>query len=136
MLLVKKLVQVHDAFQLRQEMLWMMGTCLFCVGKHRGCRHKMFPFLKLSWYMARFPTNTRLSVLVEKERHSFCLFLSLNVLLLLALHVRAPHDDGSEATTTTIQVLVVWGALPDTRGVHVATEVFFLLLGLATAPWR
>ena len=35
MLLVRKLVQVHDAFQLRQEMLWMMGTCLFCVGKHR-----------------------------------------------------------------------------------------------------
>lgn len=34
MLLVKKLVQVHDAFQLRQEMLWMMGSCIICVGKH------------------------------------------------------------------------------------------------------
>eukprot|EP00903_Cladosiphon_okamuranus_P020541 g18854.t1 len=39
------------------------------------------------------------------------------------------------ATTTTIQVLVIWGAMPDSRGAHVATEVLFLLLGLAPAPW-
>ena len=35
-LLVRKLVQVHDAFQLRQEMLSMMGTCLFCVGENQN----------------------------------------------------------------------------------------------------
>lgn len=46
------------------------------------------------------------------------------------------NNGGSEGMTTTIQVLVIWGALPDSRGVHVATEVFSLVLGLAPAPWR
>lgn len=46
------------------------------------------------------------------------------------------YDGGSEATTTMIQVLVIWGALPDSRGVHVAAEVFSLAIGLAPAPWR
>eukprot|EP00752_Nemacystus_decipiens_P012857 g11384.t1 len=70
LLLVKKLVQVHDAFHLRQEMLSMMGSCVVLV-----------------------------------------------------------------AITTTIQVLVIWGALPDSRAVHVVTEVCFMLLGVTPAPW-
>lgn len=42
----------------------------------------------------------------------------------------------SAGTTQTIQVFVIWGVLPDSRGAHVVTEVCFLLLGLTPGIWR
>lgn len=44
MLLVKKLVRVNDAFRLRQEMLWMMGSALVIVGKK--CEYILVAYMK------------------------------------------------------------------------------------------
>ena len=144
MLLVKKLRQVNDAFRLRQEMLSTMGACLTCVGKnHRGCaleargRDHFFLLLVLQSIRAAFDSVKNVERCRSKsfdERYCLeCLTVFARFSFLLCV---CPADGGSAATTTTIQLFVVWGMLPDSRGVHIVTEAIFFVLGLVTAPWR
>lgn len=87
MLLVKKLRQVHDAFRLRQEMLWMLGTCIACVGK----LHMLRVYLFFLWFGALivWDENTTLVSLADGARASILMNASsmeTKACSVLALH--------------------------------------------------
>lgn len=83
MLLVKKLVQVHDAFRLREEMLWMMGSCLVCVGKHHGVQHVLGrPAPPLTLIDVRKPIISK-----NAPRSAFFVLWKSDLFLCFVLHV-------------------------------------------------